>query len=152
MAGGTNAHAILCSNTLAVLGAQLWGKPLRAVNSQQSVKVEATGLHVYPDASVYCQNARFDAAGDTNLLDPTVIVKVLSRSDQRLIEAINSLIISASRLCVITFSSNKRAFTSNIFTAWKTTIGCCALSTISAIRPRCLRWIARLGFIKSTTA
>ena len=77
---GTNTHAILCSNTLAALGAQLLGKPRRAVSSEQRVKVEATGLHVYPDTSVYCQDARFDGAGDTNLLDPTVIVEVLSRS------------------------------------------------------------------------
>ena len=80
MAGGTNAHAILCTNTLIVLGSQLLGKPCRAVSSEQRVKVEATGLHVYPDASVYCEDARFDGAGDTNLLDPTVIVEVLSRS------------------------------------------------------------------------
>ena len=80
MAGGTNAHAILCSNALAALINQLLGKPCRAVSSEQRVKVEATGLHVYPDTSIYCQDARFDGTGDTNLLDPTVIVEVLSRS------------------------------------------------------------------------
>lgn len=80
MAGGTNAHAILCSNTLIALGVQLIGKPCRAVSSEQRVKVEATGLHVYPDTAVYCEDARFDGAGDTNLLDPTVIIEVLSRS------------------------------------------------------------------------
>lgn len=77
---GTNAHAILCSNTLAALGAQLLGKPCRAVSSEQRVKVEATGLHVYPDTSVYCEDSRFDGAGGINLLDPTVIIEVLSRS------------------------------------------------------------------------
>ena len=77
---GTNAHAILCTNTLAALGAQLRGKSCRAVSSEQRVKIEATGLHVYPDASVYCENARFEGAGGLNLLDPTVIIEVLSRS------------------------------------------------------------------------
>ena len=80
MAGGTNAHAILCSNASAALINQLVGKPCRAVSSEQRVKVEATGLHVYPDASVYCENARFEGAGGLNLLDPTVIIEVLSRS------------------------------------------------------------------------
>lgn len=80
MAGGTNAHAILCSNTLAALVNQLIGKPCRAVSSEQRVKVEATGLHIYPDTSVYCEYARFDGTGGINLLDPTVIVEVLSRS------------------------------------------------------------------------
>ena len=80
MAGGTNAHAIICSNTLVAFGSQLLGQECRAVGSEQRVKVEATGLHVYPDVSVYCQDARFDGAGDTNLLTPTVIIEVLSRS------------------------------------------------------------------------
>ena len=80
MAGGTNAHAILCSNTLIALGAQLLGKTCRAVSSEQRVKVEATDLHVYPDTSVYCADARFDGTGGINLLDPTVIFEVLSRS------------------------------------------------------------------------
>ncbi len=80
MAGGTNAHAILCSNVSAALVVQLLGKPCRAVSSEQRVKVEATGLHVYPDTTVYCENARFDGTGGTNLLDPTIIIEVLSRS------------------------------------------------------------------------
>ncbi len=80
MAGGTNAHAILCSNTLAVLVNQLFGEPCRAVGSEQRIKIEATGLHVYPDTSVYCEDARFDGTGNTNLLDPTVVIEVLSRS------------------------------------------------------------------------
>ncbi len=80
MAGGPNAHAIVCTNVSVILGAQLRGKACRVVSSEQRVKIEATGLHVYPDASVYCEGARFDGAGDTNLLDPTVIIEVLSRS------------------------------------------------------------------------
>jgi len=139
MAGGTNAHAILCSNTLIALGAQLLGKSCRAVSSEQRVKIEATGLHVYPDTSVYCQDARFDGAGDTNLLDPTVIVEVLSRSTSaydrgdkfdhyKRIETLRDYILS-----------NKRAFTSNIFIVWKTAIGCYVLSIISLTNWRCLR-------------
>lgn len=80
MAGGTNAHAVICTNASGLLFSQLRGKPCRVVGSEQRVKVEASGLHVYPDASVYCAGARFDGAGDTNLLDPTVIIEVLSRS------------------------------------------------------------------------
>ena len=80
MAGGTNAHAVICTNVSGLLLAQLRGKTCRVVSSEQRVKIEATGLHVYSDASVYCEGARFDGAGDTNLLDPTVIIEVLSRS------------------------------------------------------------------------
>lgn len=80
MAGGTNAHAVICTNASGLLLAQLRGKTCRVVGSEQRIKIEATGLYVYPDASVYCEGARFDGAGDTNLLDPTVIIEVLSRS------------------------------------------------------------------------
>lgn len=74
MAGGTNAHAVICTNASGLFLAQLRGKTCRVVGSEQRVKIEAMGLHVYPDASVYCDGAR-----NTNLLDPTVIIEVLSR-------------------------------------------------------------------------
>ena len=78
MAGGTNRHAVICTNAAIALGSNLKGKPCRVVSSEQRVKIEATGMQTYPDASVYCRDARFAGKGDQILLSPVVLVEVLS--------------------------------------------------------------------------
>jgi Uma2 family endonuclease len=82
MSGGNNRHALLCTNVSALLGSQLCGKNCRAVNSEQRVKIEATGLQTYPDASVYCAPARFEGKHNEVLLNPRVIIEVLSPSTE----------------------------------------------------------------------
>lgn len=82
MPGGTNAHALLCTNVLMTLGNRLRGKPCRVVGSEQMVKIETASVNTYPDASVYCSSARFEGKGDQKLLDPKVIVEVLSSSTE----------------------------------------------------------------------
>jgi len=62
------------------LRAQLKGRPCIPYNSDLRVKVEAAGLYTYPDLSVVCGDQQFeDEQGDT-LLNPTVIIEVLSDS------------------------------------------------------------------------
>ncbi len=80
MSGGTNRHAVLCTNATIVLGTRLRGQRCRVVGSEQAVKIESNGMITYPDASVYCKAARFEGRGDLSLLDPVVIIEVLSRS------------------------------------------------------------------------
>ena len=82
MSGGSNTHAVLCTNAAVTLVTRLRGKECRAVGSEQRVKIEATGLLTYPDASVYCPPARFEGRHDETLLNPTAIVEVLSPSTQ----------------------------------------------------------------------
>ena len=78
MAGGTNRHAVICANVTVALHTSLKGKPCRAVGGEQRVKIEATGLQTYPDALVYCPDARFAGKGDQMLLSPVVVIEVLS--------------------------------------------------------------------------
>lgn len=78
MAGGSNRHAVLCTNAAIAIGSSLRGQPCRAVGSEQRVKVEATGLQTYPDLSVYCAPARFEGPSNEVLLNPRVIIEVLS--------------------------------------------------------------------------
>jgi Uma2 family endonuclease len=47
------------------------------------VKVEATGLHTYPDAVIFCPPSRFEGRVDNTLLTPKVIFEVLSPSTER---------------------------------------------------------------------
>lgn len=47
------------------------------------MKVEATGLYTYPDVSVACEEQRFADDEMDTLLNPTMIVEVLSESTER---------------------------------------------------------------------
>ena len=80
MAGGTPEHAAVASNVHIAIGSQLRGTACRIVGSDQQVRVEATGLITYPDLVVYCQPYRFEPRHPNTLLNPTVIIEVLSPS------------------------------------------------------------------------
>lgn len=80
MASGSNRHAVISANANIALGSRLRGKPCRSVVADQRVKVEATGLQTYPDVAVYYPPARFEGKNDEVLLNPTVLIEVLSPS------------------------------------------------------------------------
>src|SRR5580658_5380830 len=80
MSGGTRGHSLIAINLAGEFRAQLKGRPCIPYNSDLRVKIEAAGLYTYPDLSVVCGDQQFeDEQGDT-LLNPTVIVEVLSDS------------------------------------------------------------------------
>lgn len=78
MAGGTPEHAALSSALPLLIGAQLKGQPRRTYSSDLRIRVEATGLATYADASVVCDPARRDPASPTHVVNPRVIFEVLS--------------------------------------------------------------------------
>lgn len=76
MAGATYAHNLIVANVVGALWGKLRGTPCAVVPSD--LKVQATTKLYYPDATVVCGEPRFlDAAQDV-LLNPTLIVEVLS--------------------------------------------------------------------------
>jgi Uma2 family endonuclease len=77
-AGGTPQHSAIIFNVTAALGAQLLGGSCRGFNSDLRVKVSETGLYTYPDLMVLCGEARFDDEHRDTLLNPTLIIEVLS--------------------------------------------------------------------------
>jgi|ERR1051325_4095467 Uma2 family endonuclease len=82
MAGGTSAHSLIGMNLGGELRALLKDTDCVAYNTDLRVKVEATGLLTYPDVSVACGEQRFlDEQRDT-LLNPTLIIEVLSDSTE----------------------------------------------------------------------
>lgn len=83
MTGGTAAHNLLAVNVQSALHAQLRQRSCRVYNSDQRIKVMATGLHTYPDVTVVCGQAQFLDRPRLTLINPTVIVKVLSPSTER---------------------------------------------------------------------
>jgi Uma2 family endonuclease len=82
MAGGTREHSLIAINIGGELRHQLRASDCVAYNSDLRVKVEATGLMTYPDVSVVCGEQRFLDDESDVLLNPTLIIEVLSDSTE----------------------------------------------------------------------
>lgn len=82
MAGGTPRHAAISANVTRALGNALGDRPCIVLSSDQRVAVESTGMYTYPDATVVCGPARFHAKDRNTLVNPTLIVEVLSDSTE----------------------------------------------------------------------
>lgn len=82
MAGGTLDHSALCASMIAALSVALAGKPCRVFTSDGRVRVKATGLATYPDVSVACGRAERDPDDANALVNPVVLVEVLSDSTE----------------------------------------------------------------------
>jgi Uma2 family endonuclease len=82
MAGGTRAHSLIAANLVREIGNRLKTTDCVAYNADLRVKVEATGLFTYPDVSVACGSQRFLDEEQDTLLNPVLIVEVLSDSTE----------------------------------------------------------------------
>jgi Uma2 family endonuclease len=77
MAGGSPEHNLISGNVLGDLWSQLRDRPCTVYPSD--MKVRATEeLYVYPDVTVVCGEAQFAGEENEVLLNPTLIVEVLS--------------------------------------------------------------------------
>jgi len=82
MAGAKEAHNLIIWNLARELGQQLRQRPCRAYLADMRVRVSATGLYTYPDVVAVCGEPQFlDDQRDT-LLNPNLIVEVLSPSTE----------------------------------------------------------------------
>jgi Uma2 family endonuclease len=82
MAGGTRAHSLIGINLAGEIRAALKQTDCVAYNTDLRVKIEGTGLYTYPDVSVVCGEQRFLDDDQDTLLNPTLIVEVLSDSTE----------------------------------------------------------------------
>ncbi len=82
MAGASLEHNRITANFVRVLGNQFMGHPCGVFSSDMRVKVDATGLYTYPDVVAVCGEIRFDDAHRDTMVNPTVIVEVLSPSTE----------------------------------------------------------------------
>ena len=81
MAGGTVNHSLIASNIVREAGLALKGRPCRVLNSDMRTKT-ATGAYTYPDVLIVCGKPQFEDDRDDVLLNPLVIVEVLSPSTE----------------------------------------------------------------------
>ena len=78
MAGASREHNLIAANLGGEIRSQLKGRPCEIYINDMRVLVSRSGLYTYPDLIVVCGEPRFlDDKFDT-LLNPTVIVEVLS--------------------------------------------------------------------------
>jgi Uma2 family endonuclease len=82
MAGASLKHGDIIQNTSSNLFIKLRGGPCRAVTNELRVRVDATGLHTYPDIVVLCGEPQLTDDHLDTLTNPTVLVEVLSPSTE----------------------------------------------------------------------
>lgn len=80
MGGASRQHNKIVVNTLSALRPQLRRRPCEIYPSDMRVKVAATGLYTYPDISLVCGQIQVEDSQQDTLLNPQVIIEVLSKS------------------------------------------------------------------------
>jgi Uma2 family endonuclease len=79
-AGASRRHGLIVTNLVAELRQQLKAKPGETHSSDLRLRVTPTGLYTYPDVLVVCGEPQLADDQKDTLLNPTVIVEVLSES------------------------------------------------------------------------
>ena len=82
MSGGTLEHSAIIATLLMELGGMLRGERCRLYDSNLRVKSMVTGLYTYPDVSIVCGKPELEGDARTTLLNPRVVVEVLSPSTE----------------------------------------------------------------------
>jgi Uma2 family endonuclease len=82
MAGASWAHSQIVANAVRELGNRLGDGPCQPLSNDLRVCVKPVGLYTYPDVVVVCGKPKFVENTFDTLLNPTVIIEVLSDSTE----------------------------------------------------------------------
>ena len=82
MAGASYAHNLLVGHLVRELGQQLRSRPCSVLPSDMRVRVSPAGLYTYPDVVVVCGEPQFPDEQKDTLLNPSLLVEVLSPSTE----------------------------------------------------------------------
>jgi Uma2 family endonuclease len=83
MSGASWEHTLIKDNVAREAGNQLLDGPCRVLTSDLRVKVRLTGLYTYPDVLVVCEEPQFEDKVFDTLLNPRVLIEVLSESTEK---------------------------------------------------------------------
>lgn len=83
MSGASRQHNRITVNVTALLHTQLQRSPCEAFANDMRVKVSAESMYTYPDLAVVCGEAKFEDTALDTLLNPTLIIEVLSDSTEK---------------------------------------------------------------------
>ena len=82
MTGASRSHNRITVSLARHLGNQLEDRRCEVFVADMRVKVQAAGLYAYPDVVAVCGPPEFEDAETDTLLNPTVIVEILSPSTE----------------------------------------------------------------------
>ncbi|MDX6694038.1 MAG: hypothetical protein QOF02_1641 [Blastocatellia bacterium] len=82
MTGASRKHNLIATNITAELRQQLKKKPCEVYANDMRIRVPATGLYTYPDIVVVCGEPKLEDNFFDTLLNPTLIVEILSDSTE----------------------------------------------------------------------
>lgn len=80
MSGAKVPHNVISGNIFASLHNKLKGKKCKPFNSDQRIHIPSNTLFTYPDVSIICGEIVTLNDDQYNVLNPTVIIEVLSQS------------------------------------------------------------------------
>ena len=82
MAGASETHNLIVTNVVSELRTQLKGRPCKVYSNDMRVRIAPKKAYTYPDVVVVCGAPQFEDDRRDTLLNPTVIVEVLSPSTE----------------------------------------------------------------------
>ncbi len=82
MAGESLSHSQICINLAGEVRAKLKGKSCQALSPNMKVRAEGKGMFAYPDLTIVCGKPIFHDRQRDVLLNPKVIIEVLSPSTE----------------------------------------------------------------------
>ena len=83
MSGASWEHTLIKDNLAHVLWSRFKGRPCKVLTSDLRVRAEKAGLYAYPDIVIVCEDPQFEDEVFDTLLNPKVVVEVLSDSTER---------------------------------------------------------------------
>lgn len=81
MAGASKRHSLISVNLIRLIGNQLFDRDCSVYNSDMRIKIPNQN-YTYPDIVAQCGPEQFEDGSEDTLLNPTLIVEVLSRSTE----------------------------------------------------------------------
>ena len=83
MAGESLSHSQICFNLAAIVGRELKGKDCQGLSPNMKVRTTSASLFAYPDLTIVCGKPEFHDLRTDVLINPTVIVELLSPSTEK---------------------------------------------------------------------
>ncbi len=80
MSGASRAHVLIVTNLVSEFRQRLKKRPCDVYSNDLRLRIDATGLYTYPDVIVACDQQIFADNQKDTLLNPTLIIEVLSDS------------------------------------------------------------------------
>ena len=82
MAGASRWHNLIITNVVSELRVQLKGRSCEVYPSDMRVRIPRSTAYRYPDVIVICGQPQFEDEQHDTLLNPTIIIEVLSPSTE----------------------------------------------------------------------